>query len=256
MTQTKENPETMASLYGAIAKAQADCKGVEKSSENSHHRYKYASAEAVIEAATEALAPHGLALICTHITPSDDRQTLTVGYMLTHESGAAMLLGPYSLTVHPGQGRPMDKAITTAATYLQSYALRGILNIPRVEEGAERDSLDDQKIAQYRKHEAETRHKVGQGYRSLWTSSQAFFEDAKIERTRDKKGGDLFKRWIAFMAHPDKPYPDATEDQLVSISLAKKALADWKKSEDEDRAQVVAEFAGAANSTAGEDIQF
>ncbi len=198
-------PPAPVNMFAALARAQAACSGVEKASENKHHRYKYASAEDVIDAATQAMGPHGLALVCTSWVPDNPAapRAITASYLLTHEAGT-LVLGPYSLTVHPDKGRPMDKAITTCLTYLQAYCLRGILNIPRVEEGSERDSTDDQMI-------------------QAWHSEQQ--KERKARETRERKEHAANKKLLALKSGKVK---EACPDFLkaAGVSTSQKSILD------------------------------
>lgn len=135
--------EGQGPLLAALAKAQAQAQGVEKGSVNTFHRYKYASAEDVIAVSREALAGTGLAFLCTSATVAwGEPAVLTCRYALVHESGASMELVSETPVI-PEKGRPEDKAVATAKTYDLGYALRGLLLLPRVEEGADADQRDD-----------------------------------------------------------------------------------------------------------------
>jgi hypothetical protein len=138
-----EMTEGQGPLLAALAKAQAQAQGVEKGSVNTFHRYKYASAEDVIAVSREALAGTGLAFVCTSATVAwGEPAVLTCRYALVHESGASMELVSETPVI-PEKGRPEDKAVATAKTYDLGYALRGLLLLPRVEEGADADQRDD-----------------------------------------------------------------------------------------------------------------
>jgi len=152
-------PAARVALYAALAKAQAMLRAVDKASRNEYHGYNYASAEDMMTASTAVLGECGLAFICTGSSFNKQAQTMSASYVVTHEGGGIMELGSHEITVHPDKGRPMDKAISTALTYLQAYTLRGVFNIPRVPEGTERDSTDDRAIAEYNRElgEAEKR---------------------------------------------------------------------------------------------------
>jgi len=126
----------MKHLCLALAKAQAASKGVEKDSENSYHRYKYASAEAMLTHGKTCLSDQGLALFpkCANV----EGDLLQREYMLIHSSGESLHMAQ-SWPIVPEKGRPMDKATATAATTSIAYVLRDLLLIPRVEEGTEMD---------------------------------------------------------------------------------------------------------------------
>jgi hypothetical protein len=138
-----EMTEGQGPLLAALAKAQAQAQGVEKGSVNTFHRYKYASAEDVIAVSREALAGTGLAFVCTSATVAwGEPAVLTCRYALIHESGASLEITSETPVI-PEKGRPEDKAVATAKTYDLGYALRGLLLLPRVEEGADADQRDD-----------------------------------------------------------------------------------------------------------------
>ena len=241
------------SLYAALAKAQADCRGVEKGSENTFHRYKYASAEDMIDAATKAMAPYGLALVCTSAEPDDPKRpsSMTVRYLLTHCDGGAMPLGPYSLTVHPDKGRPMDKAVTTCLTYLQAYCLRGILNIPRVEEGTERDSQDDRQIAEYNReldnarrekqkadpqaHAANQKALKAKGD-AVKRASVDFFKYAGLPQGRVQMLA--FIEWAACL----EKYPSDHDAQIAACNEAMQILIEWGHAEEIEKQSQAQDF--------------
>lgn len=135
--------EVTAQLLSALAKAQAQAHGVEKSSTNSFHRYRYASAEDVIAVSRQALAGTGLAFVCTSATVRwEEPAVLVARYALTHEAGGTLEITSETPVI-PEKGRPEDKAVATAKTYDLGYVLRGLLLLPRVEEGADVDARDD-----------------------------------------------------------------------------------------------------------------
>ena len=138
-------------LFGRLVRAQREARGVEKTSQNAHHRYKYASAEAVIEEARAALTAAGLAVFAwgwrlepgAIVGEQRDFDRVVVTYILADEEGHTHTLDPCSTPVIPEKGRPPDKAEATALTYNLGYMLRGLLLLPRVEEGADVDQRDD-----------------------------------------------------------------------------------------------------------------
>ena len=68
---------------------------------------------------------------------------MIVTYELHHADGGR--LGPHTFQefVIPGKGRPLDKSLAAALTYVQGYALRGLLNIPRTDTADDVDQRDD-----------------------------------------------------------------------------------------------------------------
>lgn len=134
-----------ANLFTALAKAQQAAQGVEKASSNAYHKYKYASSEDVITEARRALDSHGLAFFATdyRIDRRDDGLVLAARYLLTHSSGESLEMHSETPII-PEKGRPEDKATAAAKTYDLAYLLRGLLLLPRVEEGVEVDSRNDE----------------------------------------------------------------------------------------------------------------
>lgn len=140
-----------STLAAALVEAQSHAQAVAKDSTNSFHRYKYASAEAVIEEARQALAAAGLALITTgwRFEPhaSEEFSSAPIGrvhvkYRLLHTSGESVEFES-STPVISEKGRPADKAEATALTYNLGYFLRGLLLLPRVDESEVVDARDD-----------------------------------------------------------------------------------------------------------------
>lgn len=192
-TTTTEETKPTAALYSALAKAQALLKAVEKDGKYSAPikkdgkdtgykvTYNYASAEAVMGAATEAMGQCGLALVCT--TWAMANTTLRASYLLTHEAGGSMVLGPFDMSIHENKMKPRDKATATALTYLQNYATRGIFNIPRVEPGTERDSQHDADIQAWDSEQQKARVK----------REKAASDEQKVKRKALKLEGDIVK---------------------------------------------------------------
>ncbi len=131
----------------ALVKAQAQVRAVGKDGNNQHHRYRYTSAEALIDAATAWMAAAGMALVqCgwrsvpPELTGMPDR--LEVTYVVT-AGGALWVMPVVSTPILPEKGRPWDKAEATALTYNLGYTLRGLLKIPRVDTDDDVDQRDD-----------------------------------------------------------------------------------------------------------------
>ena len=137
-----------ASLAAALVAAQQQAQAVAKSSENTFHRYKYASAEALIAEAREALANHGLAVMPLEwaVVPVTDiagvASKVVVTYLLLHEAGASVT-AKCETSILPEKGRPQDKAEATALTYNLGYYLRGLLLLPREDPALSVDGRDD-----------------------------------------------------------------------------------------------------------------
>lgn len=134
-------------LYAALATARERCKPAEKSSKNEHHRYKYASAEAILETANEAL--HGTGLSVTPLSQTIARRECGDVLVCTFRlaCGGEVVDAVKEWPVVPGNGRPMDKAVASADTTALGYFLRDLLLMPRVDETDDMDhpSRDQQR---------------------------------------------------------------------------------------------------------------
>lgn len=135
-----------ARLYAALVAAQRAASAVEKDGTNSFHRYKYASAEAIIAEARAALSGAGIAVFVDSWELSRAggaaHATVRVVYVVAHESGESVTCSAETSAVEE-KGRPADKAEATALTYSLGYFLRGLLLLPRVEADHEVDRRDD-----------------------------------------------------------------------------------------------------------------
>lgn len=110
-------------LNKALSKAQGAMRAASKDAINPFHKSKYASLDAVIEAARAPLAAHGLAVIQP---VSNNGNVVTVATILLHESGeerTSKLTFPIS-----GKGNPIQ-ILGSIITYLRRYALMALLGI-------------------------------------------------------------------------------------------------------------------------------
>ena len=239
------------SLYAALAKAQADLRGVEKGSRNDYHRYDYASAEDMMAAATDSLGKFGLAFVCVGSEFDKASQSVKAHYILTHEDGGMMQLGSHQITVHPDKGRPMDKAISTALTYLQAYTLRGVFNIPRVPEGTERDSQDDRQIAEYNRELDNARREKEKAERQAHAAKQKALK-AKGDAVK-RASVDFFKyaglpqgrvQMLAFIewAACLEKYPSDHDAQIAACDEAMQILIEWGHAEEIEKQSQAQDF--------------
>ena len=244
-------PAGQIPLYAALAKAQADLRGVEKGSRNDYHRYDYASAEDMMAAATDSLGKFGLAFVCVGSEFDKSSQSVKAHYILTHEDGGMMQLGSHQITVHPDKGRPMDKAISTALTYLQAYTLRGVFNIPRVPEGTERDSQDDRQIAEYNRELDNARKERERAQRQAHAAKQKTLK-AKGEEVK-RASVDFFKaaglpqgrvQMLAFIewAACLEKYPSDYDAQIAAFEEAMQILIEWEGMEEAEAMSQAQEF--------------
>lgn len=135
-------------LAAALVAAQSCAKSVEKDSTNSFHKYRYASAEAIMAEAREALNASGLATVMERwelLAPTHEgaSERVKVYFVTMHAHSEGVLRGDVEYHVIPEKGRPEDKATATALTYAEGYYLRGLLCLPRVDEDSDVDQRDD-----------------------------------------------------------------------------------------------------------------
>jgi hypothetical protein len=146
-----EREKIPASIATALAKAQAKVTRVGKDGTNTFHRYRYTSAEMIIESAIGVMGSEGLALaqygwdVTAAVGEMPAR--IVVRYALTHVSGESWEMPPSSTPVIPEKGRPWDKAEAAALTYSLGYTLRGLLKIPRADPDDDVDQRDDEPVS-------------------------------------------------------------------------------------------------------------
>ena len=148
-------------LAAALVAAQKQARAVPKDGNNTFHKYKYATAEAIIDEGRAALNEAGVAVLATSwsttvvrfaqaVPDRDDRPVMVesdvphveVHYLVMHESGECMALVATTPAVE-GKGRPIDKAACAALTTNLAYVLRGLLLLPRDDNAAAIDARDD-----------------------------------------------------------------------------------------------------------------
>lgn len=138
---------TTKTLAEGLVAAQAAARSVEKDRFHDHHRYAYASAEAMITEGRAALAAGDVALLTLgwdwHAEPTGETPgRVIIRYALIHASGETREFTS-STWVVPGKGRPLDKAESGAITENLSYTLRGLLLLPRVDERVSVETRED-----------------------------------------------------------------------------------------------------------------
>ncbi len=141
-------------IYEKLLEAQKALQGVGKGSNNSFHNYNYTSAEEMLTACREAL--HTAGLTCFRkgwkIVSDEHDPTLKmiecemrISEATSAAGGSAegILDSQFHYPICPGNGRPLDKAVSAALTTGLSYWLRDLLLLPRID-GLEVDTRDDQ----------------------------------------------------------------------------------------------------------------
>lgn len=190
-------------LAAALVAAQTSAESVGKDATNKFHNYKYASAEAIMVEARHALNSAGLATLMERwelLPPTHDGapERVKVHFLTLHANSDQTLKGETEYFVMPEKGRPEDKATATALTYAEGYYLRGLLCLPRVEEGSQVDDRDD------REREPGPRRPAQNGNGKTKADPQAVAREeykAKLAGLSPKK---LVEKLIAFDEHADK----------------------------------------------------
>lgn len=135
---------TPPNLAAAICAVMKDVGYVQKTGNNTHHRYRYASDADLLRALQPAMASAGLAMFPSHVERHDVGEIchLIVTYTLAHVSGETMHVQS------PGSGSATrgseDKAAYKAMTGAYKYALRQTFAVPT---GEDPEADEDPKTA-------------------------------------------------------------------------------------------------------------
>ena len=153
----KAPEDRQAELYLALSVAVASVHDVEKDGWNDFHKYAYTTAEAMLDAGRTALSRAGLALLPTAMSIrapgtdedfADPKKTgarlrcsprLVRHFVLVHKAGGLIPIGPVEWPVVHEKGKDEQKSMGQALTMSLSYAIRDVLQIPRV---APDDNMD------------------------------------------------------------------------------------------------------------------
>ena len=136
-------PPNKCPITSALVRAARKIDQVAPDGVNAHHRYRYATAEAITRSAREALLSEGLitrrAVRGVHI--HDGCPWIDIEFSIAHEDGQIRhdaCLWP----VVEGKGRPQDKSVAVALTSAWKFWLTGLLAIPRIQPDEDMDSAD------------------------------------------------------------------------------------------------------------------
>src|SRR5262245_9576184 len=208
-------------LTEALAAARDRCKGAARDGHNPHHGYRYATADNVIDTASEALAGSGLALLPAGQrlnvlgTPPQCMYTLDRTILLSHSSGEFLPLVVEGWPVIPDRGRPLDKAYASALTASLAYLLRDLLQMPRGidHDIAARDDREAEPVP------AALREAAGRQADSIPDTAQVDRISALVERLRLPwmRGQDRLvqKYGVESVAKLSKAQADEVEQALV-----------------------------------------
>lgn len=145
MTQVEQpdKPVAQKALSKALLEAQKIVEAVGKDSQNAFHKYSYASSEAIITEARRCLNEAGVLVRrgAWSLFMFEGQQMALMTFHVSHPESGESFTDNVEFPIVPDKGRPLDKALSAALTTAQSYYLRDLLLIPRVDE--EVDKRDD-----------------------------------------------------------------------------------------------------------------
>lgn len=154
--ETNGHPVTSigSNVAAALATARDRCAAVEKGARNAFQKYDYASADAIIGAAKDAMNETGLLVIPLpaelHVSGSGQLAFYEMRrrVVLAHASGESIELPMLHWPVIPEKGRPLDKAFAIAITTSLAYFLRDLLSMTRVDASDDMSGRNDQHAPQ------------------------------------------------------------------------------------------------------------
>ncbi len=213
-------------LDEALMEAQRQAHFVEKAGKNSFHGYKYAKAEDMMAEGRGVLLSFGLLAQCVGweiLPPIADGhpERVKVKYELRHPASKEVRAYSTETSAVPEKGRPWDKAEAAALTYSLGYFIRGLLMLPRVEEGADVDQRHDrspkQAPAQVRKPEPSLEEK-------LQESSEILSLAEKIRKALAKEPSikELEVTWKAFCEIDKGRWPKKVIEDIVTAKNTRK----------------------------------
>lgn len=127
-------------IHSALVAAAGKIRGVAPDGVNSHHRYRYATAEAITLAARNALLEEGV-YTRRQVVQIDHREGVPwaqIRMSATHADGSGIVDDCWWPVVE-GKGRPLDKSMAVALTSAWKFWLTGLLAIPRIAQGEDMD---------------------------------------------------------------------------------------------------------------------
>lgn len=175
--------DKQAALYAALSRAVAKAQAVAKDSANDYHRYKYASAEALIEEARVPLAAEGICVLpgAWALSPTGREDgyfaNVIVTYRVAHKDGGSVDCSASTPAIRE-KGRPEDKAVATALTYSLGYFLRSLLLLPRVDAEHDVDQRDDREQGRQRPERQAPRQQMQE--RQAVTPAKADYDVEKV----------------------------------------------------------------------------
>ncbi len=136
-------------LFKKLLAAQKATKAVTKDSTNSYMRYKYASAEAMVEEAKRCLNESGLVLtlVKKYVRASVNGGTELVQELLLADPDTGETLPmETAMAVVIDKGKPADKSEAATATFDLGYFLRSVVLLSREDPETAVDARDDRNV--------------------------------------------------------------------------------------------------------------
>jgi hypothetical protein len=194
-----EHSESVVDLFKALHAAQKQLTGVRRDSTNPHFKNRYASLEAVIDAAKAPLSDNGLAF--TQAPGAIISGAVEVTTMLMHTSGQWL-----RSTLHVPLSKTDPQGCGSAITYGCRYALMATLGLPPVDDDAEaatgrvsQDSVPARPVAAPTVSAEQARH------------AKAYVQAAKNAILTAKNESDLKSWWSAEKPNRDRFKLSASE---------------------------------------------
>lgn len=125
-----EHSQGIKALIAALKGVQGMVEGVKRDADNPHFRSRYATLEAVVDAARPALQANGFAFTQAPGAIVDGAVEITT--MLMHESGEWL-----RSTLHVPLGKRDPQGLGSALTYGQRYSLMATLGLPPTDDDGE-----------------------------------------------------------------------------------------------------------------------
>jgi len=189
-----------ASLFGALAKAQASMGAAKKGAKNPHFKSTFADLASVLDAILPDLNANGLALVQL---PGFGDGMVTMTTVISHSAGG-WIASQASTPLGRGSG---PQAVGSAISYLRRYCAQAALSLPVVD--------DDGEAAQgsYRKQQSPARRTAAK--HPSWAGDYKEFM-ANASKLVDSNGGDLMEAIVkegSALGHTKRPSEMTTRER-------------------------------------------
>lgn len=237
-----------AKLYTALSKAQNEIDAVFKKVTNPAYQKPYVTMDQLVAAGAEVLAKYGLSLIPTRFERVDvDQQLLGKAdqdgaamhrgcyarryFVLAHESGEEIEIGPIDWPAIPQKGRAPEFAWPMASTMSLGYFFRDLLMIPRFSEH------------EYKQLQVENRRYEQQAMAEAASAAAAREKEERDRIEAAKKAAEVEKDAKNVIAETDKATKALTTPIVVTEPAKPKNVIAIPPNEDTIRRETVAQQA-------------